>query len=191
MDTSSVRKSTLVTTPEGVDTSGTLLTMRSALDTVVHPVGGGCLGHIAHAEELPDLVHGEGRNLGHITVEEKQLGLVPGEGGHLSHVLGGDHRSAPANVCAAAYCSRSRVCKDTIFKRHKLESQGTLTSKTVNYWGWDGLGESWRELEERKVRSWSWRPCNSTWLLPPLGGEAKPPGVGDTGPQDPGAGVTT
>ena len=62
-------------------------------------------------------------------------------------------------------------------------------SETVNQ-----CGIGWADTEgagERKVRSWSWRPCNSTWLLPPLGGGVEPAGVGDARPQDPGAGATT
>ena len=55
-------------------------------------------------------------------------------------------------------------------------------------------GMGWADTEgagERKVRSWSWRPSNSTWLLPRLGGGVEPAGVGEAGPQDPGAGATT
>ena len=34
---------------------------------------------------------------------------------------------------------------------------------------WDGLGKSWRELGERRVRSWSWRPCDSNLVASSAG----------------------
>ena len=55
--------------------------------------------------------------------------------------------------------------------------------------GWAGQELEGDGGEEGKVLVL--RPCNSPRLLPQLGGGVEPPGVGGTGPQDPGTGATT